>query len=92
MDNLTLEVEKLKNGFKYTVKEGNRVIDTRKSNRVYVAASVYYKPETPTDYKRPLFHGNMNLIGKGDGARFIKAGYLYKETLHNVITLWQLSN
>ena len=78
MDNLTLEVEKLKNGFKYTVKEGNRVIDTRKSNRVYVAASVYYKPETPTDYKRPLFHGNMNLIGKGDVARFIKAGYLYK--------------
>lgn len=75
---MTLEVEKLKNGFKYTVKEGDKVIDTRNSNRVYVAASVYYKPENPTGYLRPLYHGNMNLIGKGDGARFIKAGYLYK--------------
>ena len=32
MDNLTLEVKELKNGFQYTVKEGDTVIDTRKSN------------------------------------------------------------
>ena len=78
MDNLILEVEKLKNGFKYTVKEGDTVIDTRKSNRVYVAASVYYKSDNPTNYHRPLYHGSMNLIGKGDGARFAKEGYLCK--------------
>ena len=78
MANLILEVKQLKNGFQYTVRDGETIIDTRKSNREYVAASLYFHPSTPDKYLRPLYHSRMDLIGKGDGARFSKNGYQYK--------------
>lgn len=83
MNNLTLEVKELKKGFRYTVKDGDKVLDTRKSNRVYVAASVFYSPEDPASHLRPFYHGNINLVGKGDGAYYIKKGYKYRvATIH----------
>ena len=78
MAKLILEVKQLKKGFNYTVKDGDTIIDTRNSNRAYVAASLYFHPSTPDKYLRPLYHSRMDLIGKGDGARYAKNGYQYK--------------
>ena len=78
MANLILEVKQLKKGFNYTVKDGDTIIDTRNSNRAYVAASLYFHPSTPDKYLRPLYHSRMDLIGKGDGARYAKNGYQCK--------------
>lgn len=74
MKNLTMTCETLKKGFKYTIKDGDTVIDTRKSDRVYVAASVPYVEETNRPM-RPLYHGRLDLIGKGEVSRYVKAGY-----------------
>ena len=78
MANLILEVKQLKKGFNYTVKDGDTIIDTRNSNRAYVAASLYFHPSTPDKYLRPLYHSRMDLIGKGAGARYSKNGYQCK--------------
>lgn len=71
MRNLALEVKALKNGFKYTVKDGETVIDTRKSGRSYVAASVFFSKNSNTYVA--LYHGRPDLIGGGSCNDYMKS-------------------
>ena len=75
MANLILEVKQLKKGFNYTVKDGDTIIDTRNSNRAYVAASLYFNTSTPDKYLRPLYPSCMDLIGKVYESIYATKGY-----------------
>jgi len=66
--------QEVSGGYKYTILDGDHVVDTRKSYRTYVAASVPMNPKT-NKYLRPLYHGRLDLIGKGEAAKYARDGY-----------------
>ena len=72
-ENLELQVKELKNGFKYTILRDGVEIDSRKSNRTYVAVSVFALAADTSRIMETMYHGRMDLVGKGDSARYMKS-------------------
>ena len=71
-----LELRKTPKGKKilYEVIEDGKVLTSRSSDRVYVAAAVVQNGDV---FECPWYFGRMDLVGKGDSKRAIDSGRVY---------------
>jgi hypothetical protein len=72
MENLELQAKELKNGFRYTILRNGTEIGARKSKNTYVAASIFVLADDTNRIMEILYHGRMDLVGKGDSGRYMK--------------------